>query len=388
MKRDIRFFITALAMAALVGCSDSDSTATNDTGGTNDGGGNDAAQFSEITIDGSAGGFGAAPDNPANKFTYFNLERGEVVELTDAEALLSSDWDMGFKRTAIKFNGGFSAGGSVGSAVLDNQDEYYNADGSANTSVFLNRVAADEVAALTAATADGATFVEDEAKPGIPSDGSDTSWWTYDPATRTVRPNNQAWFAVRGADGRSFAKGRVTAIDTPSRTVTIELFIQSADAAAFSTTATTWVADIDDAGGIACYDFDTSAAVDCVSGDGQWDLRLEISSNAREWTLWTNGGAYGSGREGGSLGGMTPDQAERIVASGDVFRYAADSVGNAASDSSWYAYNLEGNNRLWPNYRVYGVQTGSGQYAFQVVSYYNPDSGASGWFTIRHRRLN
>ncbi|MEM9605037.1 MAG: HmuY family protein [Pseudomonadota bacterium] len=387
MRNDLKLFVSALAMAAIVGCSDSDSTTpTDDTGGGT--GGDDTAQFREITIDASAGGFGAAPDDPANKFTYFNLERGEVVDLTDAEALLSSDWDMGFKRTAIKFNGGFSAGGTVGSALLDDQADFYNGDGSANVSVFLNRTAVDEEPALTGATATGATFVEDEAKPGIPSDGSDTSWWTYDSATRTVRANTQAWFAVRGADGTSYAKGRVTAIDTPSRTVTLELFLQTATDVAFATTATTWVADIDDAGGIACYDFDTAAEVDCVAEDGVWDLRLEISADAREWTLWTNGGAYGSGRAGGSLGGMSPGQAAGIISNTDVFRFAADSVGNSVSDNLWYAYSLQGNNRLWPNYRVYGVNTDSGQYAFQVVSYYNPDSGASGWFTIRHRPLN
>ena len=44
-----------------------------------------------VYLDATAGGAGAPPDDPRNKYTYFNLVRGEVAELDDEEALESVD---------------------------------------------------------------------------------------------------------------------------------------------------------------------------------------------------------------------------------------------------------------------------------------------------------
>ena len=89
-------------------------------------------------LDATAGGIGALPNNPANKFTYFNLETGQVLALSDADAETSTDWHIAFKRTNIKLNGGVSGPGTVKAAIADAQDGFYNADGTPNTSVFTN----------------------------------------------------------------------------------------------------------------------------------------------------------------------------------------------------------------------------------------------------------
>jgi len=67
-------------------------------------------------VDATAGGLGAATDDPANKWTYFSFDDG-VVELTDEESLTSDAWDLGFKRFNIKSNSGPS--GDAGVVTLD-----------------------------------------------------------------------------------------------------------------------------------------------------------------------------------------------------------------------------------------------------------------------------
>lgn len=70
----------------------------------------------EEDLDATAGGLGASFDDPANKWTYFSFDDG-VVELSDAEALDSSAWDLGFKRFYVKSNSGPS--GPVGVLTTD-----------------------------------------------------------------------------------------------------------------------------------------------------------------------------------------------------------------------------------------------------------------------------
>ena len=104
--------------------------------------------ISKIELDATAGGISAKPDDPANKYTYFNLDTGKVVVLTDADADSSTDWHIAFKRTKGKLNGGASGPGEAKGADADSQDDFYNADGSPNESVFLNATGESEPAAF------------------------------------------------------------------------------------------------------------------------------------------------------------------------------------------------------------------------------------------------
>ena len=51
----------------------------------------------------------------------------------------------------------------------------------------------------------------------------DASWWLYDPSSNTVSANPSAWYAVRGADGDSFAKLHVTDIQLNDRQISLDL---------------------------------------------------------------------------------------------------------------------------------------------------------------------
>lgn len=348
-----------------------------------------ASGLSERVVDATAGGIGAASTNPANKHTYFNLDTGLIIDLTDEAAKTSTDWHMAFKRTEIKLNGGASGTGTVTGALADNQDDFYNpGTTTANASVFLNATPSTQLADITAVkVATGLMFSSDKNVNQITSDGGTESWWLYNPAARTVGANVPAWNVIRSANGDSFAKFHVTNIVQASRDITLEFFIQSAGNVAFSLTPVTWTAAIGAGGGMKCYDIDTTTEVDCTDKASDWDIQVEVDASGRNWTMWTNGGVRGSARSGASFGTLTKVQSDQFVASttpGLIF--SADASSGVFKDSSWYAYDLQGDNKLWPNYRVYVVDTGINQYKLQITSYYGT-SGTSAMINLRYAKL-
>ena len=347
------------------------------------------SDLNEREIDATAGGIGAVATNPANKHTYFNLDTGLVVDLTDVAAETSDVWHMGFKRTGIVLNGGASGSGSVTGAVADQQDDFYNADTTTpNESIFLNATPAIQLADITAVKeATGLTFSSDENVNQIKSDGGSDSWWLYDRVLHTISANVPAWNVIRSASGDSFAKFNVTNIVQVSKDITLEFFIQSVSNVAFSSTPVTWTASIGAGGGIKCYDIDTTAEIDCTENASDWDVQIEVSADGRSWTMWTNGGVRGSARSGASFGTLTKPQADQFVASTTPgLTFSADAPSGVFNDSTWYAYNLQGGHKLWPNYRVYIVDTATNKYKLQITSYYGA-SGTSAMINLRYAKL-
>jgi len=343
-----------------------------------------------VQIEATAGGFSTAPSDPANKYTYFNLGTGQVVDLSDADATASGAWHIAFKRANIKLNGGVSGPGAVQGAVVDAQDDFYDAaTGDPVDSVFLNASANSELAAFNPVTsADGLSFAEDRNIPYITGDGSSDGWWLYSgPPDHIVSANPDQWWLIKSAAADSYAKFHVTNIVQASREITLDLFIQGAVDSAFSEAATSWTAAIGAAGGSKCFDIDTAVEVDCIMGAADWDLKVEVAGQA--WNIWTNGGVSGNA-SGGAFGPFDTttiaDYVSGTASPGgtNISRmYGQDSAGGLFKDNTWYAYSLQGNNKLWPNYRVYAIDTGTGFYKLQILSYYD-QAGVSGNYTIRY----
>lgn len=343
-----------------------------------------------VQIDATAGGFGAGPGDPANKYTYFNFDTGREVDLDDASAVTSGAWHIAFKRTSIRLNGGVSGPGAVQGAIADAQNDFYDAvTGEPNVSVFTNATADSELAAFDAVTsADGLTFEQDRYVPYIRGDGTSEGWWLYaGPPTHAISANPDQWWLVRSAAADSYAKFHVTDIVQPSRDITLELFIQGAADSAFPATPTAWTAAIGASGGSKCFDIDSAAEVNCASPG--WDIKVEVAG--RDWKIWTNGGVSGSG--GGGAFGPFDTAAIAAYASGTVNpggvditgMYRQDSAGGLFKDNTWYAYNILKVSPpvLWPNYRVYVIDTGSGFFKLQLLSYYD-QAGVSGNYTVRY----
>lgn len=405
------FLSAALLTALLSGCGSSGSDAPKDvlgdsgstpeagdnkspgdtggsTGGSSEGSGDAVAPSVRVVeFDATAGGFGANPDDPKNKYSYFNLDKGEVVELTDTEAEASTDWHIAFKRTKPKLNGGGFGPGDVKAAVADAQEDFYGADGKPDTSVFLNATADAEKASLEAVTSvDGLEFKADSKAPAIIGDGGDGSWFSYDPATHSISANPDAWNIVRGAAGDSYAKVHVTDIVQADQAITVEMFVQGKDETAFDTNPVSFTASLGADGGTACYDFDTKAEVDCSTAAADWDVQVEVAG--RNWNIWTNGGIRGDGSQGGRFGTVGADTIATYPDAASVPAFFADAVSGVLLDRStrWYAYSLQGNHKIWPNYRVYAIDTGTKKYKLQVLRYYN-DAGTSGFITLRYEEI-
>ena len=350
-----------------------------------------ADSFSSIELDATAGGFGAQPDDPVNKYTYFNLDSGQTVALTDTEADSSLDWHIAFKRTKVKLNGGSSGPGNVEGTVADSQDDFYQANGTVNNSVFLNATAEGELPAFQqVASSAGLIFEEDSNTPAIKGDGSSDGWWLYNSQNHSITANNDAWWLIKSAKGDSYAKTHVTGIEQANKQITLEMFVQGKDDSVFSTTPVSWTADIGAAGGSKCYDFDDAAQVDCTGiGAGSWDIMVEISGF--DWNIWSNSTVHGFGNgkafgkiENADIGNYV---SATMTSTGTdiVDHYAADGSG-AFLHNTWYAYGLQGNHKLWPNYRVYAIDTGTAKYKLQLVSFYN-SGGVSGHITLRYETL-
>ncbi len=385
--------LTPLALVGLAGCGGGSSN--NDPQTTNLPSNTPPVVMSsiiELQVDATAGGVGAAASDPKNRYTYLNLDSGQVVALSDVEATTSSDWHVAFKRSNVKLNGGVSGPGSVKGALADDQAEFYNTDGTPNTSVLLAATAQTTLADFNAVSAVASlSYQSDRTIPAILGDGTAESWWAYNATTHAVSANTGNWWLVKSAGGDSYAKLHVTNLvktGTVSRDLTLELFVQGVGQSAFSATATAVTLNIPYAGGAKCYDFDAGAEADCAGV--AWDLKAEYANQS--YNLWTNGGvSTATGGKGAAFGKIAPadiaayaDGTHDAGGSDISALYTADKAGGVFVDKSWYAYGfLPGDHKLYPNYRTYALDTGSAKYKLQLLSYYDA-AGTSAMLKLRY----
>ena len=113
-------------------------------------------------------------------WVYFSFATGDVVEVEDAEN--SDAWDIGFKLTQVKLNGGISGPG-MGSVVMLTETTFE---------------------AVTAAPADGYREDTEDTLAIVPQ--SEKGWYIYTgPPTHWILPLEDRVFVIKAADG-TFAK--------------------------------------------------------------------------------------------------------------------------------------------------------------------------------------
>lgn len=140
----------------------------------------------ELLIDATAGGTGAAADNP---YIYVDLETGTKVDLTDVAAATSSNWDLAIKRASVRLNGGDSGPGGRTAAIVE----------------------AATLAEVTAAPPAGAFAADDWADeacaflstPAGEPAGVLGNWYDYNPGTHVVTPWPEV-YVIKRADGTTF----------------------------------------------------------------------------------------------------------------------------------------------------------------------------------------
>lgn len=155
----------------------------------------------------------------------------------------------------------------------------------------------------------------------------------------------------------------------------------------FSDLAVEFVADFSEKDSV-CYDVDSQSEVDCQSNEDSWDVRFEKNG----FNIWLNGGIFGEG-DGGAFGPRELSVMQEYNGGADVPGYFKDQVSGVFLDNSWYAYSLNGQHKLWPNYRVYVVESNAKHYKLRLNSFYAPQDssdaapGTSGVISFEYEEI-
>lgn len=157
-----------------------------------------------------------------------------------------------------------------------------------------------------------------------------------------------------------------------------------------------------------CFDLDKPGNEQVACSTAVWDLKVSMpaAGGRGQPAFWTNSGESGSGK-GGALGGpfdnawadlqkiedatIDPDSGQAVPDRA----FLTDSVsgafaGSNSIGSAVFEYNLTGDNKMHPNFRVFQVTldksapAAANTYALQVLGYYGGPGGAtSGYVTVR-----
>lgn len=332
------------------------------------------ATSSKISIDASS----------QSDYVYYQLDDLMAKKLVVADQATDVNWDIAFKRTGLILNSGASGSGNIEATLVESQEQFYNPDDSANSSVFMNASAAQEGETALQKVPDIAevsalTFSQDTNSNAIDS----SKWWSYNPATHAVSAVSSNGWVVRSSAGNSYAKFFVKSFTTTGRNLdvlTLSMAVQPAGGV-FSVSADR---DISTGGLVTCYDFDADANVDCATSS-DWDLRIDPTGS---YSIWLNSAVHGNGQGAIAFGVLDVTATEYTApVTASVGHWVRDTTKGVFTDNSWYAYNLGGAHKIWPNFRVYAIKDGSNYYKLQVQSYYNT-IGASGNLTVAIEKLN
>ena len=303
-------------------------------------------------------------------YAYVSLTNGGIVVVPDDPAN-SEDWDLAFRRTGVRLNGGVAGPGNVAGHNLG-----HNSSVTAEQIVALTP--ADGEAAFAAVAAADIPAADSFAADGLaPEPGA--TWFRFDPLSGTLAANpRNAWKVREGSGG--FALFRVIELRMQGQRP-LGLAIEYRHQEAGEALGPPSTIDVDFARGPGFVSFSEGALADSA-GCG-WDIapapQLSIDVNAdcdagtfpldpsqsfTEVTLANDAPAYGG-----------------FVA---VMSGAFPSSVDDASGIFWY--NIQRNSRMWPTYNVFLVRSGEEVYKVQIVSYYNAN-GESGHPTVRFQRL-
>ena len=303
-----------------------------------------------ITLDASAG------------WAYASLSEGGAV--TVADPTTSDDWDLGLNATRAMLNGGLAGpGGVAGYCVCQNA-------GAADAEV-VAMTAEGELADFESVTSSSipgaASFEEERLQTAI------SGWYSGEGAS--AAPEADASWLVRLADGTSYAKVHIVAIEGATAEhagdVTVEWAVQSDADAAFGPVET---ATLDAAGGTRL-DLNTGSP---TASDAEWDLSIQ------GWDLRLNSGVSGSGQAAATP--AAEPFLDITTAATDPRAYQSDAFAGVFGSHPWYRYNLTGENIIHPTFDVYLIKRGDAVYKVQLIDYYSA-AGDPRHISFRYARL-
>ena len=332
-------------------------------------------------------------------YSLDGLNTSSTQTLAIADRSKSKEWDIAFRRNTILLNDGANGPGSIKVAVIQKQEHYYDQAPAADSS---NKKASNlgapkkKVFTQIGANLHQAPFTKPVPKdvslkaslngPAIPHNGPD-SWYTYTPRGHKVTIHDTNYFFIKGSTPGEYGRVRATAYKSQKGerggwlsyyTFAFSRYTKNA------TGASSWSDEVEKELLISktpqCYDFSSTKDQGIVSCDtDSWDL-IFVS----EWMykrVYLNSDVYGKGR-GEVIGPVSAEDKDKDPTTYNTFEWKKDSSANDLTNFPYFEYNLEGKHKMWPNYRVYLIQKGTEHYKLQIVSYYSPITGKSGYPTI------
>ena len=313
---------------------------------------------------------------------YFDLDNNAVVEISDLEAETNEDWDIAFNRTKVYVNQ--YASSQVALYYTGNASDYYDDNGDPIVESFINATAETEEDAFNAFESSmipsEASFETDENVDAI--DG----FYNYNFQTHVVSANTEAAFII-SSDG-TYSKFSAVNITTEGRSIaelTLSIATQADDATEFGEAIDVVISAADCAGDL-YVDNDTQSV---VTESDDWDLRIPCADGGASFEIHIAGDAQAiSGESANGLTGVDAENASFYPWVSDITTVRAFvEYGDENSSYGWGEYGVNGGHTLWPNFATYVIRTETADYKFQITSYYDTETSASGSYSFRFEVL-
>ncbi len=302
-------------------------------------------------------------------FTYFRLTDASAVTVTTPTT--SSEWDVAFRRFAVKLNGGVAGPKNVLGYNLKN-------NAAATDAQVLAFTPESQLAAFEAVTSSDIPVADSFKPEGLGPDIS--NWFRFDPVSGGLVANPSTAWKIQRASGAGFGLIRVKRmVSTPTAmdSITFEYRVQTG-----STMGPLSEITIGTAAGANGANLAAGTAV-ATTGCG-WDVKA-----GNDFTIEVNSDC--------TVGTFPLDVTEdftTLAAADDAPEYGlyfsliSGPVPNSSSDPAGpFLYNLAGDNRLSPTFNIYLIKVGTQVYKLQLINYYST-GGAAGHPTIRFARID
>lgn len=313
-------------------------------------------------------------------FSYFDIDTLSVVELTAEEAATNTTWDLAFKGTSVYLNTNDSEN-PTSLYFTGNNSNFFDAQGDAVISTFINATADGELDDFIAVTSDDVPTDEKFLTDKINSilDG----FYNYDSTTHQVNAADDHYYIVNS--DTTLTKFRITALTQAGYGMSdfsVSFANQLSGATEFDTNTTELLIDAAtecSSNGKIYIDFDVNGV---VTSDDAWDIKLPCldDNTGADFTLTLADDAT-------AIQDFTNNYDGIPVESISYYDFQKNQYSVLAfKDNSWYQYNLEGNHKIWSQYGVYLIKNASGVFKLQITSYYDTD-GNSGNYSFRAEAL-
>jgi len=294
--------------------------------------------------------------NAVSDFAYFDLDTNQQLAITNEDAKTNTQWDIAFSGTSIILNSDQSGPGEVAAYFTGNNADFFDEEGAVIADKFINATSESEEEDFLSVTeyASNTQFSTDYLETVFGS-----SFYEYNSANHEISANDTQYYLVSNAEG--LYKVRVVSTSNldggvPGMTMTefsLGYQFKGPDDQTFSSEETVQIAQ-----------YDSQHYVDLsenseVTESNAWDLtvlcdqfEIQLGSNVKAFAL-------------------AGDDTDETVINDPDSNVKADSVNTVfKGQNKWYAYNLQGNHKIWSQYGVYLVKTPIATYKLQVTGYY------------------